>query len=114
MLAVSFAGLVTAGPFEDAGAAFNSGDYATALRLYRSLAEQGDASAQNILGLMYDRGRGLSAGLAAAATATILASRSDSTVICRLLIKWLILAAAVAESRLLKDRLAAHMCNKCP
>jgi uncharacterized protein len=59
MLAVSFAGSAAAGPFEDAVAAYNKGDYATALRLMRSLAEQGDASAQVQLGVMYDNGRGV-------------------------------------------------------
>jgi hypothetical protein len=33
MLAVSFAGSVAAGPFEDAAAAYKKGDYATALDL---------------------------------------------------------------------------------
>ena len=35
-----------AGPLEDAGAAYDKGDYATALRLLRPLAEQGNAQAQ--------------------------------------------------------------------
>ena len=35
------------------------GDYATALRLLRPLADQGDAVAQFYLGLMYDNGRGV-------------------------------------------------------
>jgi hypothetical protein len=39
ILAVSFAGSVAAGPFEDATAAYNKGDYTTALRLIRPLAE---------------------------------------------------------------------------
>jgi hypothetical protein len=34
-----------AGPFEDAVAAYDQKDYATALRLFQSLAEQGDAKA---------------------------------------------------------------------
>jgi TPR repeat protein len=62
MLAVSFAGAVAAGPVEDAAAAVAAhkrGDYATALRLIRPLAEQGDADAQNILGLMYYSGQGV-------------------------------------------------------
>jgi uncharacterized protein len=59
MLAVGFAGSVTAGPFEDAVAAYNKGDYATALRLIRPLAEQGDARAQTMLGDMYDNGQGI-------------------------------------------------------
>lgn len=48
------------GPFEDAAAAYRRGDYANAMRLYRSLADQGDARAQNSLGRMYLRGQGTS------------------------------------------------------
>ena len=40
-------------------AAFQSGDYATALREWRPLAEKGDADAQNNLGFMYRNGRGV-------------------------------------------------------
>jgi len=39
--------------------AYNRGDYATALRIMRELAEQGNAAAQLILGFMYDTGRGV-------------------------------------------------------
>ena len=39
-------------------AAFN-GDYATALREWKPLAEQGNADAQYNLGFMYDKGRGV-------------------------------------------------------
>jgi TPR repeat protein len=46
-------------PFEDAKAAHNSGDYATALRLYRALADAGDLRAQNNLGSMYANGQGV-------------------------------------------------------
>jgi uncharacterized protein len=45
-----------AGPFQDAEAAYARDDYATALRLFRSLADQGDAAAQSRVGLMYERG----------------------------------------------------------
>ncbi len=41
----------------DAGInAYHRGDYATALRIFRQLAEQGDAKAQIKLGVMYARG----------------------------------------------------------
>jgi TPR repeat protein len=40
-------------------AAAERGDYATALREWRPLAEQGDAIAQYNLGVMYDKGRGV-------------------------------------------------------
>lgn len=49
-----------AGPAEDADAAYKRGDYASAIRLYRPLADQGDARAQNSLGRMYLRGQGAS------------------------------------------------------
>ncbi len=48
-----------AGPFEDATAAYNRGDYATALRIRLELADQGDPAAQVVLGLMYARGHGV-------------------------------------------------------
>ena len=41
-------------------AAYMRGDYAAALREYRPLAEQGDATAQYSLGVMYRLGRGVS------------------------------------------------------
>ena len=40
-------------------AAYQNGDYATALELSRPLADQGDARAQSILGLIYYGGRGV-------------------------------------------------------
>ena len=39
-----------AGPFEDGRAAYQRGDYATAFKLWRPLAEQGDSEAQFALG----------------------------------------------------------------
>jgi hypothetical protein len=47
-----------AGSAEDARDAFDRGDYATALRLWRDLAAQGNAQAQYFLGSMYGTGRG--------------------------------------------------------
>ena len=49
-----------AGPYEDANAAYDGGDYATAVRTYRSLAENGEARAQNNLCVMYSYGMGVS------------------------------------------------------
>jgi hypothetical protein len=46
IVAVVMGGAAVAGPFEDAVAAYKHGDYATALRLLRPLAEQGNARAQ--------------------------------------------------------------------
>ena len=59
LLALGLSEPVLAGPLEDARAAYVKQDYATALRLFRPLADQGDAEAQSMLGLMYDVGRGV-------------------------------------------------------
>ena len=56
---LSMAGGAVAGPFEDAQAAHSRRDYATALRLWRPLADQGNAEAQYALGFMYDGGQGV-------------------------------------------------------
>src|SRR5580704_5734650 len=52
-------GVINAGPFEDAGAAHQRGDYVTARSLLQLLAERGDKSAQFSLGLMYAKGEGV-------------------------------------------------------
>jgi len=39
--------------FEDGVAAYDNGDYAAALKLFRPFAEQGNTKAQTALGLMY-------------------------------------------------------------
>src|SRR6516162_6576532 len=49
----------TAGPREDAATAYQRGDYGVAFRLWRPLAEQGDACAQAKLGWMYETGDGV-------------------------------------------------------
>ena len=59
VLFVGFAVPVAAGPYEDAYAAYDRGDYATALQLWRPFAEQGNADAQFYLALMYDNGQGV-------------------------------------------------------
>ena len=58
-LAASLASAAVAGPYEDGPAAYIKGDYATALKLYRPLADQGYAEAQFMLGLMYHGGQGV-------------------------------------------------------
>src|SRR4029078_8297490 len=45
-----------AGPWEDGMAAYNRGDYVPAMRVFRAMAEQGNAKAQNLLGVMHSRG----------------------------------------------------------
>lgn len=61
--AIVFAAMTTgetaAGPLEDAWAAYQRGDYATALDLWRPRAALGVALAQNNLGLMYYNGQGV-------------------------------------------------------
>jgi TPR repeat protein len=50
---------VAAGPVEDAEAAYERGDYETAVQLLRPLGEQGDAKAQHSLGFLYAKGQGV-------------------------------------------------------
>ena len=45
--------------FDEGEAAYQRGDYATALREWRPLAEQGYAEAQFFLGVMYSEGEGV-------------------------------------------------------
>ena len=58
-LALVLPGPMLAADLETGGAAYDRGDYATALEEFRPLAEQGDADAQFHLGLMYDFGEGV-------------------------------------------------------
>ena len=66
LLAAAAFALVSTAPdssqadFRDGLAAYERGDYQTALREWRPLAEQGDAQAQYNLGLMYYHGTGVS------------------------------------------------------
>jgi TPR repeat protein len=48
-----------AGPWEDGMVAYNRGDYMPAIRLFRPLAEQGNAKAQHLIGVMYHKGQGV-------------------------------------------------------
>ncbi len=45
--------------WDEGVAAYQRGDYATAIRELRPLAEQGDANAQLFLGIMYENGQGV-------------------------------------------------------
>ena len=58
-LSLSSMAPATAGPMEDGQAAFQVGDYATALRLFKQEAEQGDGFAQALVGAMYVDGQGV-------------------------------------------------------
>jgi len=59
LFSLSMAVTALGGQLEDAQAAYERDDYATAYRLYKPLAEQGDASSQFKLGIMYHNGRGV-------------------------------------------------------
>ena len=62
LLAISMGCLVAtvnAAPMDDASAAYRKGDYAQALKIFKSLATQGNASAQYIIGFMYVEGKGV-------------------------------------------------------
>jgi TPR repeat protein len=61
LLAAQLMGTVAAfaGPWEDGMAAYNRGDYVPAIRVFRTLAEQGNAKAQNVLGVMFRKGEGV-------------------------------------------------------
>jgi uncharacterized protein len=53
VLAVGLPGSVAAGPYEDGTAAARLGNYDTAMRLIRPLAEQGDRSAQTFIAHLF-------------------------------------------------------------
>jgi TonB family protein len=59
VLAFAICGRAVADDMEDGQAAYLRGDYESALRLWRPLAEQGNARAQNNLGVMYENGKGI-------------------------------------------------------
>jgi TPR repeat protein len=58
-VATMLSGAAYAQDFQKGFAAYQAGDYATALQEWRPLAEQGYAEAQFNLGVMYDTGRGV-------------------------------------------------------
>jgi len=66
ILAVAFARSVAAGPLEDALDAAERSDYATAIRLWRPLADKGEVDAQYNLGVVYDKGQGVTRDYAVA------------------------------------------------
>jgi len=68
LLAMSIFGAAQAGPLDDGQTAYERGDYATAIQLLSPLAEQGDARAEYMLGLAYDRGNGVPQDYAKAAS----------------------------------------------
>ncbi len=58
-IALIFAHTAWSGDFEDGLSAFNRKDYATAFTKFRSAAQQGNARAQTIVGMMYNEGQGI-------------------------------------------------------
>jgi TPR repeat protein len=48
-----------AAPIDDALSAHDRGDHAQAFKIFRSLAEQGNAAAQAMIGAMYSSGEGI-------------------------------------------------------
>lgn len=62
LLAASFiamAGSALAGSYDDAMTAYDKGDYDTALKMLRPLAQRGDTGAQYSIGRMYAKGQGV-------------------------------------------------------
>jgi TPR repeat protein len=59
LLALGVVGAAYADPFSSGMAAAGAHDYATALQLWRPLAEEGSPDAQNGLGVLYDNGYGV-------------------------------------------------------
>ena len=59
LLLLARADIAFADTAADANAAYQRGDYATAIELFRSPAEQGDTAAQYAIGNMYDKGEGV-------------------------------------------------------
>lgn len=59
VLVAALGSAAAAGPYEDAVASFQRGDFATALMQLLPLADQGNTNAQYVLGMMYDDGLGV-------------------------------------------------------
>ncbi len=60
VLACTISQSAVAGTFEDGSNAWDRGDYVSAMHLLRPLADRGDPKAQNRVGMMYQRGWGVS------------------------------------------------------
>ena len=68
-----------AGPWEDGMVAYNRGDYAPAVKLFRPLAQAGSAKAQNAMGVMYRKGEGVARSSAHAFMWFSLAAKKGDT-----------------------------------
>jgi TPR repeat protein len=68
-----------AGPWEDGMAAYNRGDYVPAIKLFRPLAQAGNAKAQSIMGVIYRKGQGVAPNSARAFMwLSVAAARGDA------------------------------------
>jgi TPR repeat protein len=68
-----------AGPWEDGMVAYNRGDYVPAVKLFRPLAQAGNAKAQNAMGVMYRKGEGVARNSAKAFMWFSLAAKKGDT-----------------------------------
>jgi TPR repeat protein len=68
-----------AGPWEDGMVAYNRGDYVPAVKLFRPLAQSGNAKAQNVMGVMYRKGEGVARSSAKAFMWFSLAAKKGDT-----------------------------------
>jgi TPR repeat protein len=68
-----------AGPWEDGMVAYNRGDYVPAVKLFRPLAQAGNAKAQNVMGVMYRKGEGVARSSAKAFMWFSLAAKRGDT-----------------------------------
>jgi TPR repeat protein len=93
-----------AGPLDDAEAAWGRKNYSTAFQLFRSLAEQGDATAQTRLGQMYENGEGVPEDYALAALWYRRAADQGSKVA-----QWLLGSKYQFGSGVQQDYVQAHM-----
>ena len=59
LLALGLFGIASAGQLDDGVAAARRGDYATAMRFWRPLTDQGNAAAQYNIGVLYELGQGV-------------------------------------------------------
>ena len=91
--------------------AYERGDYATALREFRPLAEQGDADAQFILGIMYDNGEGVPEDYVQAYAWVNLAAASgyERAEQARTIIRQYMTPSQIAEAQKLSRELAARI-----
>jgi uncharacterized protein len=98
-------GYGSAGSFEDGVAAYDRKDYAEALKIWRRMAEAGDASAQFIVGIMYWNGEGVKKDIAQSVNWYLRAARQGhgqaATNVC---------AESLDNRKLMTSRDAAAIC----